>query len=434
MKTILNSFNNMKPIVFICYFLISFHIFSQKKDICYLKGIPMVEKSSVSYDSSKTGPVYHSYAGVTLSEGDVLNGLRTGLWKFYSLKDSGLSFTGHYKKGMYDGQWKYFSNKKIISKIYYKNGLPDSTWKSYYESGSIRAECYYRNGFPDSVWRIYYENGKAASETYYRNGKWAGKAITFYPDSQIRSIEVVSQSDSVMTNYKSYYKNGKLRYELIRKNDMPYTTVAYFDNNGIPLDNGNLVNGTGVFKEYYDTVKTLLFSEVKYENGLMNGELVCYNKDGSSAVMGTMLEGKKNGKWKFHDLKYKQDYEENILNDSLGFQNDDFPDLYFNVPLKKRHPSFPGEDFGLLRFLQINTMYPQKEKENGVQGKVYISFSIAKDGNLTEIKVYKGVKGGLGLDKEALRVVRGMPCWSPGTQNEIPVQVKYILPINFMLR
>src|SRR4051812_9203666 len=117
----------MKNLITICCFFISFQVLSQKKDVNYYsKYTSVVGKSSITYDSSKTGPVYHSFSGVTLSEGDVLDGFRTGLWKFYSLKDSGLSFTGHYTKGLYDGQWKYFLNKKLVSKIYYKNGLPDS--------------------------------------------------------------------------------------------------------------------------------------------------------------------------------------------------------------------------------------------------------------------------------------------------------------------
>lgn len=69
--------------------------------------------------------------------------------------------------------------------------------------------------------------------------------------------------------------------------------------------------------------------------------------------------------------------------------------------------------------------------ENGISGKVYIQFVIEKDGSITDVKVARGVDSS--LDKEAVRVVKSMPKWTPGKQRGKPVRVAYTLPINFQL-
>ncbi|MGZ3814881.1 MAG: TonB family protein [Mucilaginibacter sp.] len=83
------------------------------------------------------------------------------------------------------------------------------------------------------------------------------------------------------------------------------------------------------------------------------------------------------------------------------------------------------------KFLQKNIHYPAQATEEGKQGKVYLSFIIEKDGQLSNITVIRGV--GFGLDEEALRVLRKAPAWKPGMQNGHAVRVKYTIPINFTI-
>lgn len=95
-------------------------------------------------------------------------------------------------------------------------------------------------------------------------------------------------------------------------------------------------------------------------------------------------------------------------------------------------PSFPGGMGALNKYLHDNVHYPVVAQENGVQGRVTISFVVEKDGSVTDVKVAKSVDPS--LDKEALRVVRGMPRWTPGKQNGATVRVKYNVPVNFRLQ
>jgi len=94
-------------------------------------------------------------------------------------------------------------------------------------------------------------------------------------------------------------------------------------------------------------------------------------------------------------------------------------------------PSFPGGDDALFKFLGENITYPMEAKNAGIEGVVYVSFVIGEKGEITETKILRGIGGG--CDEEAMRVIRSMPNWEPGTINKKPVRVQYNLPIRFSL-
>jgi TonB family protein len=94
-------------------------------------------------------------------------------------------------------------------------------------------------------------------------------------------------------------------------------------------------------------------------------------------------------------------------------------------------PSFPGGEQELLNFLSHNTHYPKDALENGITGRVYISFTIDEDGNVTKTKILKGFKE---LNDEALRVVGSMPKWKSGSYLNKKIKVQYNVPINFNMK
>ena len=95
-------------------------------------------------------------------------------------------------------------------------------------------------------------------------------------------------------------------------------------------------------------------------------------------------------------------------------------------------PHFPGGAAALQAFLSSNTKYPVVAQENGVQGRVIVSFVVERDGSITDVRVVRSVDPSLG--REASRVVRSMPRWSPGKQNGSAVRVKYTVPVVFRLQ
>lgn len=95
-------------------------------------------------------------------------------------------------------------------------------------------------------------------------------------------------------------------------------------------------------------------------------------------------------------------------------------------------PSFPGGQGALMQYLANNIKYPVVAQENGVQGRVVVSFVVERDGSITDVQVVRSVDPS--LDREAQRVVRGMPHWIPGKQNGSAVRVKYNVPVSFRLQ
>lgn len=95
-------------------------------------------------------------------------------------------------------------------------------------------------------------------------------------------------------------------------------------------------------------------------------------------------------------------------------------------------PEFPGGEVALRQFIANAINYPVIAQENGIQGKVYITFVVNTDGSITDARVARGVDPS--LDKEALRVVNTLPKWKPGKQRGEEVRVSYTVPINFVLQ
>lgn len=101
--------------------------------------------------------------------------------------------------------------------------------------------------------------------------------------------------------------------------------------------------------------------------------------------------------------------------------------------LVEEKPSFMGGDANTFSaWVGKNLVYPEIAKENGIQGRVFLQFTVNPDGTLTNVKVLRGVDSS--LDKEAVRVVASSPKWVPGKQRDRAVKVIYNFPVVFQLR
>ena len=100
--------------------------------------------------------------------------------------------------------------------------------------------------------------------------------------------------------------------------------------------------------------------------------------------------------------------------------------VYFTADVM---PSFPGGEEAFQRFLRTATQYPARALQQGISGKVHVRFVVDEVGRIRDAEVLKGL--GYGLDEEALRLVRTMPWWTPGTLQGRPVRVSYALAIGF---
>jgi len=94
-------------------------------------------------------------------------------------------------------------------------------------------------------------------------------------------------------------------------------------------------------------------------------------------------------------------------------------------------PGYPGGDEARIKYLAENIKYPQMARESQIQGTVYVTFVVEKDGRVRDVRVLRGIGGG--CDEEAIRVIQNMPRWNPGKQRGKPVRVQFNMPIKFTL-
>ena len=120
-------------------------------------------------------------------------------------------------------------------------------------------------------------------------------------------------------------------------------------------------------------------------------------------------------------MDYVEVEEEVVEEEAIPFQ------------LVEEKPSFQGGDANQFsKWVNSRLEYPEIAKENGVQGRVTLQFTVEKDGSVTKVKVLRGVDPS--LDKEAVRVVSMSPKWKPGKQRDRAVPVTYTFPVIFQLR
>lgn len=113
--------------------------------------------------------------------------------------------------------------------------------------------------------------------------------------------------------------------------------------------------------------------------------------------------------------------EETVEEEAIPFQ------------LVEEKPSFNGGDANeFSKWVNSKLVYPEIAKENGVQGRVTLQFTVEANGAVTNVKVLRGVDSS--LDKEAVRVVSSSPKWKPGKQRDRAVKVTYTFPVIFQLR
>ncbi|RDC57179.1 TonB family protein [Pedobacter chinensis] len=122
-------------------------------------------------------------------------------------------------------------------------------------------------------------------------------------------------------------------------------------------------------------------------------------------------------------IGYSNPVRENITDEKID-------KIYDFVSIEKQ-PEFPGGIKKFYEYLSKSIKYPKLAQENNVQGKIFLSFIVEKNGALTDVQITRGL--GSGTDEEAVRVISGSPRWNPGLAEGKAVRVKYNINVNFTL-
>lgn len=123
-------------------------------------------------------------------------------------------------------------------------------------------------------------------------------------------------------------------------------------------------------------------------------------------------------------------FDFNTVFAQLGTLNED-ESLTMNGDAQEELPEFPGGIMEMMKFVKEKIKFPQQVTDHKIIGKCYVKFLVKADGTLDEITILKGVNGCPECDAEAIRVIRSMPKWKPGSIAGVPVSLYYNLPVNF---
>ncbi|MEE1303431.1 MAG: energy transducer TonB [Bacteroidales bacterium] len=92
---------------------------------------------------------------------------------------------------------------------------------------------------------------------------------------------------------------------------------------------------------------------------------------------------------------------------------------------------FPGGLDSMYAYIQKNLVYPEKAKAEGIEGRVFVTFTIEKDGSISNILIKRAIGGG--CEEAAVEMIKNMPKWKPGKQRGKPARFQFVLPIKFEL-
>lgn len=134
-----------------------------------------------------------------------------------------------------------------------------------------------------------------------------------------------------------------------------------------------------------------------------------------------------------HNMPVKFWTDSNVVKDELILETEEPNDITDEeiILVIETSPTFIGGEKARVKFLKNNVKYPEKAKKNGIQGTVYVSFVVEKDGNISNVKILRGIGGG--CDEEVIRVMKLMPKWNPGKHKGKAVRVQFTMTVKFIL-
>jgi TonB family protein len=266
--------------------------------------------------------------------------------------------------------------KRIVKEFYIGSNNPKLT-------GTAQIYMYRKFISLDFDGRLteYYPNGHLQNIINYRNGKPVGLLTEYFPDGNLYAI-------------KKHKENGIEKY----REDHDFYLLECYDTTGKTLAQ----NGNGTWKKR-DASRHHIIEEGPIVDSLEEGEWKGYVND---------------------TVMYYRKYHKGIIlptadtTDQINYAAD-------------REPEFTANNTTFQRFLAQNIRYPVFAKERQIQGKVYVTFIVEKDGSLTHVTAVRGPDQS--LKDEAERCVKTSPPWAPAIINHKPVRFKYTIPVYFNL-
>jgi len=221
----------------------------------------------------------------------------------------------------------------------------------------------------------------------------------------------VQTADSLGYKIMEYSKSGELLMEghSTRRDTLFREGLFRYYKDSLPVSEGCFHNNkrVGEWKDLYSDGKARVVRNYNNE-GEYHGMFTVYYPDGS--------------------VRRSDSYKNGELKEGKCYTAAGADTTWFAYEI---YPEFPGGDNKRFEYLVNSVVYPKGAREAGIQGIVYVTFVVEKDGSISDVKLLRGVHPL--LDEETLRVMRGMPRWIPGRLDGRPVKVQFNMPLKFTL-
>jgi len=317
---------------------------------------------------------------------------------------------------------------------------------------------------PDGT-TIYYKGDLIEKSLIYQQGKLV-QEDSFYPDGQKKSS--VPGAEELNGDYKLWHPNGQLSFSGTYRNNQKDGNFELFDESGTLIKKGIYMDGKLIAGE--PVVLNIIYSSPEVpatfaQGGETFNQYLTKKASEPEAIkladpdktFNLKITFDQSGKLtNMESLSRMTQPEGEFINKIFAGCPSFVPATIENVPVQSIQkmtltctngiikltpeekiytnvdcmPEFPGGTMALRRFLATSVRYPVQAMKENIQGKVFVSYVVDRDGSITQIKVVRGVHPL--LDAEAVRVVTTMPKYSPGKLNGKAVKVAYTLPINFI--
>lgn len=305
------------------------------------------------------------------------------------------------------------SAQEVLKTAFYKGNTETNEEKSEYSRAIVSTSKEGLYAFVEK-WRDGSLKRRGFASEYNPKFKQIGKETIYYRNGAVQQIQYIKNSQSV-GKIQTFYANGNLKEEGTFQQPTLLITATRFDAPNY------------IVKQIADSLGNNFLDSTasgKVNIAYANGDLLA----------GEYINGLKHGQRREYIAEtgetYIEEYEHGKFIRGRFIDRDNKKADYKG---KEQFPEFKGGMKEFYTFLSRNIKYPALMKENNIQGRVTVNFSVEKDGTLSNFKILKGIPDGRELDEEALRVLKLSPKWNPGIQRGKPVRVSYSVPIVFSL-
>lgn len=324
------------------------------------------------------------------------------------------------KEIMSDGTYTYYNKDETIqsSLLYGKDTLLQQT--QYYPNGQMNSMISYNNKILNGEYKMWYPNGKLCYSGNYANNVKNG------------DFEVYNESGELLK--KGIYQDGKLISGENIVLDMIYRDPeipAKFKSGDVAFNEYLSQKGTELETSKIITTNKKISLDILFDK---SGKIVrLQNISQVTPIQSELIKALFKDCPDFNPATIENIPVQSVMKMSMVFSKEGIkisPEEKTSATVKKM-PEFPGGPAAFNQYIATSLKYPFEAAKAGIQGLVLISCIIDEEGNVSRVKVVRGVDPL--LDQEAIRVVEMMPKFTPGTSNGEAVKVSYTIPVKFVL-